>query len=184
MPRLTICSDANPGQPVWDSVDPSLISAKLGAAGVRFETWTASAEIARDAGDAAVLSAYAGDIDRLQREGGYRSVDVLRVLPDHPQLAELRRKFLQEHIHAEDEVRFFVEGSGMFYLHIEKHVYMTLCTRGTLIAVPRHVRHWFDLGSSPCITAIRLFTTAEGWVAQYTGSDIAEQFPKFEREAA
>ncbi len=111
-------------------------------------------------------------------------MDVLRVLPDNPKRTELRQKFLSEHTHVEDEVRFFVEGAGMFYLHIDDHVYMTLCERGDLIGVPDNVRHWFDLGASPCFTAIRFFTNTEGWVARYTGQPIADHFPKFEKEAA
>jgi 1,2-dihydroxy-3-keto-5-methylthiopentene dioxygenase len=43
--------------------------------------------------------------------------------------------------------------------------------------VPANTPHWFDMGSDPEFTAIRLFNNQEGWVAQGTGSDIAKQFP-------
>ncbi|MEM7678491.1 MAG: cupin, partial [Myxococcota bacterium] len=55
-----------------------------------------------------------------------------------------------------------------------------LCERGDLIAVPDGTRHWFDMGSEPNFKCIRFFTNPEGWVAQFTGDDIAGKFPRFE----
>ena len=43
----------------------------------------------------------------------------------------MRRKFLEEHTHAEDEVRFFVEGCGLFVLHIGSEVLSVLCVGST-----------------------------------------------------
>jgi 1,2-dihydroxy-3-keto-5-methylthiopentene dioxygenase len=37
------------------------------------------------------------------------------------------------------------------------------------------------MGENPNFKAIRLFTTSEGWVAHFTGSDIARRFPKLEQ---
>jgi 1,2-dihydroxy-3-keto-5-methylthiopentene dioxygenase len=184
MCHLTIYKDENPALPVWQSSDESAIAQKLKEVGVRYEKWNASVQLPKDATDDAVMEAYASDIARLKREEGYQSVDILRVLPDNPKRVELRQKFLSEHTHIEDEVRFFVEGFGMFYLHIDGHVYMTLCERGDLIGVPDRTPHWFDLGATPNFTTIRFFTNADGWVAQYTGEKIADSFPKFEKEAA
>jgi 1,2-dihydroxy-3-keto-5-methylthiopentene dioxygenase len=188
MSQLTIYDDSSDvrqgGAPIWQSRDPIAIAQKLNAAGVRFEQWTASADLPAQADDTSVLAAYAGDIERLKREEGYQMVDVLRVLPDNPKRGELRQKFLSEHTHAEDEVRFFVEGAGMFYLRIGGQVYITLCERGDLIGVPDRVTHWFDLGATPHFTVLRFFTNEEGWVADYTGDPIAERFPKFEKVPA
>ena len=102
------------------------------------------------------------------------------VPPDHPDREALRKKFLDEHTHAEDEVRFFVAGSGLFSLHLGTRVYEVLCEQGDLIGVPDGTRHWFDMGPAPSFVAIRLFTNPAGWVAQFTGSDIATRFPRHE----
>src|SRR3546814_18410896 len=72
----------------------------------------------------------------------FRSVDVVSVAPDNPQREAMRAKFLDEHFHKEDEVRFFVGGSGLFTLHVDDKVYEVLCTRGALIAVPDPAKHW------------------------------------------
>ena len=76
-----------------------------------------------------MLAAYREQIDRLVAERGYRSVDVVSLDPSHPERAALRAKFLAEHTHADDEVRFFVAGSGLFVLHAEGRVYAALCDR-------------------------------------------------------
>ena len=124
-----------------------------------------------------VLAAYREQIDRLVAERGYRSVDVVSLDPSHPERAALRAKFLAEHTHADDEVRFFVAGSGLFVLHAEGRVYAALCEQDDLISVPAGIRHWFDMGSSPAFTCIRLFNDPAGWVARFTGDDIATRFP-------
>jgi 1,2-dihydroxy-3-keto-5-methylthiopentene dioxygenase len=179
MSRLTIYPEDSAARPLLDTSDGERIAAALEPIGVRFERWAASRLLPADIDDAAVIAAYRTDIERLQRECGYRSVDVLRCLPDNPQREALRLKFLDEHTHDEDEVRFFVEGAGVFYLRAAGKVHMTLCERGDLLGVPAGTRHWFDMGPAPRFTAIRLFTTPAGWVAKFTGERIARNFPSF-----
>lgn len=181
MTWLKIYSDTNAETPEIDTKDPSQIAALLAAHGVRFEQWQAGVELADDAGQEQVITAYKSDIERLQAEKGYKAVDVIRLKADHPQKAELRQKFLNEHRHSEDEVRFFVEGDGLFYLHIGDKIYATLCERGDLIGVPDNTPHWFDMGENPQFCAIRLFTNPEGWVANFTGETIATRFPTYEQ---
>lgn len=124
-----------------------------------------------------MLAAYRSEIERLVAERGYRSVDVVSLDPAYPDREALRRKFLAEHTHADDEVRFFVAGSGLFTLHAAGRVYAVLCEQDDLISVPAGVPHWFDMGSAPAFTCIRLFNDPAGWVAQFTGDDIAARFP-------
>jgi 1,2-dihydroxy-3-keto-5-methylthiopentene dioxygenase len=183
MSRLTIFADDAPGAARLIASDPAAIAAGLAEIGVVFERWAAEAELAPDADDAAVLAAYAGDIARLKAAGGYQAVDVARVTPSTPNTDALRAKFLAEHTHADDEVRFFVEGAAQFYLHQAGQVFVVVCEAGDLISVPAGTPHWFDMGERPRFTALRLFVSPEGWVAQFTGAAIAEAFPKFELAA-
>jgi 1,2-dihydroxy-3-keto-5-methylthiopentene dioxygenase len=183
MSRLQIYADNNPDTKLVDTEDGAEIARELNAIGVRFERWAANVELAADADDHAVIAAYAKDIDRIKAEGGYTTVDILRVMPDFENKKAIREKFLNEHTHSEDEVRFFVEGSGMFYLRVNNRVHMVLCTAGDLISVPYGITHWFDMSDSPHITAIRFFENTEGWTPNFTGTDIAQQFPKYEKVA-
>lgn len=169
------------GAPVGDRItEHGMIAEQLNAIGVRFERWEANRPLAPDADEAAVTGAYPEAIDRLNAEYGFQSVDVVALRPDNPRAAEMRAKFLDEHTHADFEVRFFVEGSGLFYLHVGERVYVVLCEKGDLISVPGGVKHWFDMGEAPDFKCIRFFTVPDGWVAEFTGSDIAARFPDFD----
>ena len=180
MSRLRIFEEDQPQWPLAVHHDHSAISFELGKVGVRFEQWQARQPITPGASQDEVIAAYRDDIDRLMLCEGYRSVDVISLQPDHPDRAALRQKFLSEHTHSEDEVRFFVAGSGQFTLHLAGKVYDVLCEQGDLIDVPDGTRHWFDMSESPCFVAIRLFSNKDGWVAQYTGDDIAQSFPRMQ----
>lgn len=160
--------------------DPAAIADRLGQAGVLFEQWRAEFPLPVDADQDQVLQAYAKDVERLKQRFGFATADVIAVPPDHPQRAELRGKFLNEHTHDDFEVRFFVAGQGLFYLHLATEVCLVLCEAGDLLSVPADTSHWFDMGSRPNLKVIRLFTTPEGWVAKFTGSDIAQHFPSFD----
>ncbi|GAB6141659.1 acireductone dioxygenase [Methylosoma difficile] len=183
MSLLTIYPDQHPEQGERVT-DVNAIVRWLDRIGVQFERWTANSPLAADADEAAVLAAYAEPIDRLMQQYGFQSVDVISLNPDHPNKAELRQKFLSEHTHSDFEVRFFVEGSGLFYLHVDGKVYAVLCEKGDLISVPANTTHWFDMGSHPHFVAIRLFTTPDGWVADFTGNDIAQHFPTYDQTVA
>jgi len=180
MSELKIFSEASPGEPELVSTSHAGIADQLRRIGVRFERWQAGIELSPGAGQDTVIDAYRQDIDRLMDQEGYQSVDVISLSPDHPDRKTLRNKFLSEHYHNEDEVRFFVKGKGLFSLHVGDKVYEVLCQRGDLISVPARTTHWFDMGPNPDFTAIRLFTNPEGWAANFTGSDIADRFSRLE----
>jgi 1,2-dihydroxy-3-keto-5-methylthiopentene dioxygenase len=183
MSALTIYLD---DQPQYGELytDFTAIRKQLYKIGVLFERWTANAPLAANADQASVLAAYADSIDKLKQHYGFQSVDVVKLNSDHPEKDAFRQKFLSEHSHNDFEVRFFVEGRGLFYLHVEDNVYAVLCEQGDLISVPANTPHWFDMGENPTFTCIRFFTTPEGWVAEFTGSAIAATFPTFDEYVA
>ena len=122
-------------------------------------------------------------------EHGYTLVDVAQLhTGDDPEAlavaAGARQKFLAEHTHDEEEIRFFSWGSGVFYLHVDGRVFAMLCTAGDLLSVPAMTTHWFDMGTAPDFTAIRFFRSDDGWVGTFTGSDIATRFPTYDELAA
>ena len=174
MSRLQVFREDDAARPIIATENSAVIASTLREIGVRFERW-----LTRETGDD-VLAAYAQEIDLLKSEGGYQTVDVVSVVPDHPDRATMRTKFLSEHTHAEDEVRFFVGGEGLFTLHHGGRVFDVLCTAGDLMSVPAGMKHWFDMGAVPRFTAIRLFVNPDGWVAAFTGDDISDRFPRHE----
>lgn len=174
--RDLLAGDA-PAAPLEVTLDGERISQLLAGIGVRFERWSADRALPDGASQADILAAYGTEVARLSAEGGYRTADVVRIAKGTPNTGPMRAKFLDEHRHGEDEVRFFTEGAGSFYLHVDDRVYHVVCEQNDLISVPASTRHWFDMGTDPAFCAIRLFTNPDGWVATFTGDAIAARFP-------
>jgi 1,2-dihydroxy-3-keto-5-methylthiopentene dioxygenase len=180
MTTLSAYPDRDGSQPKLTTTDLTRIQDILNAAKVEFERWSTDVEVFPCDPPERILAAYEHWLADLKRRGGYTAADVIALTPDHPNRLALRQKFLEEHTHAEDEVRFFVAGSGAFYLHVDDRVLAVTCERGDLIRVPANTRHWFDAGPAPNLVAIRVFTNPDGWVAEYTGDRISQRFPRLE----
>ncbi len=180
MSRLRIFNDTDPTTPLFTTEDQAAMAARLKEIGVRFEQWQASAPVLPGASPEEVMAAYRADIDRLVAENGFKTVDVVSIAPDNPNKDATRTQFLDAHFHKEDEVRFFVAGSGLFSLHVGGKVYEIRCEQGDLVGVPDSTTHWFDMGPEPSFIAIRFFTEPDGWVGHFTGTDIARRFPRYE----
>jgi 1,2-dihydroxy-3-keto-5-methylthiopentene dioxygenase len=144
--------------------------------GVKFDRWD-GVIIDDDYTADQILEAYSPYLEELLSTGTVESADVVSMTVDTPNYQEMRSKFLNEHTHSEDEVRMFVRGYGDFILHIDDKIYSIHCEKDDLLSVPKNIKHWFDAGTEPNFTALRIFNDPSGWVAQFTGSDIATQFP-------
>jgi 1,2-dihydroxy-3-keto-5-methylthiopentene dioxygenase len=177
MSRLTIYAHDAPDTPILRTEESASIAAELERIGVRFERWQSPVTPSPDDSAETILEAYRPYLDKLMGTTGAGSADVIKLTPDNPQAGALRQKFLSEHIHTEDEVRFFVHGSGNFIMHVNDRIYDAHCTAGDLISVPANTKHWFDAGERPFFTALRVFTDTSGWVPHYTGEAVHERFP-------
>jgi len=184
MTKLVVLREDDPATVAHTTTDGAEITAWLDERGVRFDRW----EVHPLAEGDDVLALYRDEVDGLCRAEGYVTVDVARLHPDaaNPEwptkAAEARRRFLDEHTHDDDEVRFFADGRGAFYLRLGPggEVSIVVCEAGDLISVPKDTRHWFDMGTAPSFAAIRFFRVAEGWVGRFTGDPIASRFPTFD----
>lgn len=189
MTTLIIQSESDSEKTHLHTQDPTRITAELNERGIRFEQWRVDQPLPSSAAAETVLAAYANDVERIKQEG-YATVDVVGLTPEpkNPEWPDkankARQMFLAEHTHADDEVRFFVEGKGCFYLRINGEVLMTICEAGDLIWVPAGTNHWFDMGTEPHFKAIRFFRISEGWVGDFTGDDIASRFPSLDELTA
>jgi 1,2-dihydroxy-3-keto-5-methylthiopentene dioxygenase len=146
------------------------VAAFLGSQGIAFERWSPR-RLGQEATSADVLAAYGGEVEGLKRSGGYVTADVIDVRPATEGLEAMLAKFRREHWHDEDEVRFILEGRGVFHIHPRGGpVFAIEVGPGDLIRVPRGTWHWFDLCAERRIRAIRLFQDPSGWTPRYTGS--------------
>ena len=180
MSEMRVYDERQPTQPLLTLNNSAEISKELRTIGVQFKHWAVPQDLDSSATQDEVIEACRDVLNPLMDKHGFKSMDVISLSADHPDKDTLRDKFLHEHTHDDFELRFFVDGSGLFNIHHENRVYAVLCERGDLISVPAGTRHWFDMGPQPYFKAIRLFTADQGWVANFTGDDIADQFPRLE----
>jgi 1,2-dihydroxy-3-keto-5-methylthiopentene dioxygenase len=156
--------------------EPEAVRERLAPAGIVYEHWEPAHPVADDAPPADVLEAYAGEISRLKQEGGYVTADVIDVKPETPGLEAMLAKFSREHWHDEDEVRFILQGRGLFHIRPREGPVLAIeVVAGDLLRVPRGTWHWFDLCADRRIRAIRLFQDPSGWTPHYTESGAERQ---------
>jgi 1,2-dihydroxy-3-keto-5-methylthiopentene dioxygenase len=155
---------------------PEEIRAYLAARGIDYER-TDRIRVPDGASADELLAAHQQKIDELKAAGGYVTADVIDVHAGTPNLEAMLNKFNTEHWHDEDEVRFIVEGRGLFHVRpAEGPVFAIEVEAGDLIRVPKGTHHWFDLCVDRRIRAIRLFQDPAGWTPHYTGSGADRQF--------
>jgi len=139
---------------------------------IDYGIWKTDRELPENPSDEAILTAYGSEIEQAKEEGGYVTADVIAVQADTPGLDAMLAKFSSEHWHDEDEVRFIIDGRGVFHINPgdDKPVVALELGAGDYIRVPRGTLHWFDLCQDRTIKAIRLFQDPSGWTPNYTGS--------------
>jgi 1,2-dihydroxy-3-keto-5-methylthiopentene dioxygenase len=149
----------------------------LAGIGIDYERWEFPADLPEDASADQVLNAYSEQIEKLKREGGFVTADVIDVNADTPGLGAMLAKFNIEHTHDEDEVRYIVAGRGLFHIHPRQGPVVAVeVEAGDLIRVPRGTLHWFDLCGDRRIRAIRLFQDKSGWTPHYTSSGVDRNY--------
>ena len=156
--------------------DRGSVTSHLASIGIHYEHWDLP-QTAESATPEALLSAFRKEIDSLKAKGGYQTADVIDVNPNTPGLETMLAKFNSEHWHEEDEVRFIVDGRGLFHIHPENGPLTAIeVEAGDLICVPCKTRHWFDLCGNRRIRAIRLFQDTAGWTPYYTRSGVDKNY--------
>lgn len=145
--------------------------------GIWFERWQVAGRLAESATDADILREYAPEIEKVKASGGYVTADVINVHAETPNLDAMLQKFNKEHTHSEDEVRFTVEGRGVFHLHPENGpVFSVTVESGDMINVPCGMKHWFHLCDDRHIRCIRFFEDPTGWTPHYIDQGVHGEF--------
>jgi 1,2-dihydroxy-3-keto-5-methylthiopentene dioxygenase len=113
-------------------------------------------------------SAFQGPLDALKRANGYIEQDIVQLAPETPNLEVICAKFVDEHTHDDDEVRFVLEGEGIFDIRTNDDRWMRVVVEaGDLIVVPAGRNHRFLLTDRKHIRCVRLFKDTSGWVPNY-----------------
>lgn len=157
--------------------DFEVIKDQLAAHGIMIARWEASVLLSETATQAEILEAYSHELKPFMEKNGYATADVINVHPKTENLLAIREKFMKEHTHNEDEIRFFVDGVGKFWFHLDnEEILCVTCERGDFMSVPKNFRHWFDLAPTYFVKAIRIFSNMEGWTPHYTDSGVDAKY--------
>jgi 1,2-dihydroxy-3-keto-5-methylthiopentene dioxygenase len=123
-----------------------------------------------------VLQSLDSYFEQLKKDAGYQSRDLIVLHPELSNLDTLLSKFASCHTHADDEVRYIIEGEGVFgFVRPDGSQVELTVQPEEYINVPAGSEHWFHLTKTRRIKAVRYFTTTEGWIPEYTGTEI--RFP-------
>jgi len=156
-------------------IDPGTVSTYLNELGVIYDSWgverlsrrLAESYSLNSEEQQSILHHYAPEISDLKSRQGYLAQDIVVLSDATPNLEAILEKFRREHHHTDDEVRFVVDGSGIFTLRKNDRIFDVKVTAGDLIVVPAFTRHWFDLTPERKIKCIRIFKDPAGWAAIY-----------------
>lgn len=113
-------------------------------------------------------AAYQPHLDGLRQDRGYIEQDIIALTPETPNLDAICAKFDGEHHHDDDEVRFVLDGGGIFDIRSRDDRWMRVeVEAGDLIVVPKGRHHRFELTDAKMIRCVRLFKDQAGWVPHY-----------------
>ncbi|MEM7580491.1 MAG: acireductone dioxygenase [Mastigocoleus sp.] len=124
-----------------------------------------------------VLQSLDSYFQELKSKEGYQSRDLIVLHPGIPNLDDLLSKFDRIHTHGDDEVRYIIDGEGIFGFVRPDGTQVELTVQAQeYINVPAGTQHWFYLTPNKRVKAVRYFITTEGWIPEYT--DIPIRFRK------
>jgi 1,2-dihydroxy-3-keto-5-methylthiopentene dioxygenase len=112
--------------------------------------------------------AYQPPLDALAHARGYVEQDIVELSPATPELDTICAKFDREHLHTDDEVRYVLEGEGIFDVRSADDRWIRITVEsGDLLVVPANLHHRFLLTEKKHIRCVRLFKDKSGWVPHY-----------------
>lgn len=161
-------------------VEEQAIRDFLSSAGVTYQRWPIPEAIRdwvhsqaslTDEQKRSCLEALRDKLDELNRTEGYCQADIVVLHPDTPGLDSILAKFDKVHLHTDDEVRFILDGRGVFGFSVDTGLSPSKFTlevsAGEYIVVPANSWHWFELCEDKRIKAVRIFKDMAGWVPHY-----------------
>ena len=107
-------------------------------------------------------------IASIKRDHGYVDEDFVELQQDMPNFDAICAKFDKEHYHTEDEVRFVMDGEGIFDVRDDSDRWIRIeVFSGDGIVIPARTHHRFYLTPRNHIRCMRLFANHDGWAPLY-----------------
>jgi 1,2-dihydroxy-3-keto-5-methylthiopentene dioxygenase len=159
-------------QPITES---SKIQKFLQERGVEYRFWAVSSDLNNlldkdvldDSEKESLLEGLDSRFQELKEKHGYTTRDLIVLHPQVVGLPDMLAKFDKLHFHTDDEVRYIIDGSGIFGFNINGEEFSVYVEKNDFISVPKNTNHWFKLDGKMRIKAVRYFQDMSGWVPHY-----------------
>jgi len=108
-----------------------------------------------------------GKLSAVRKERNYSYFDIVTVSPDRlPNYEAKIKSFYEEHLHTDEEIRFFLEGSGFFDVRGLKDEWIRIAANaGDMITLPAGIYHRFSTDEKNYAKVMRLFQGDPVWTA-------------------
>ncbi|HEY9624546.1 MAG TPA: hypothetical protein V6C78_29590 [Crinalium sp.] len=118
-----------------------------------------------------ILELHDSQFEFLKRQGNYVWSDLLVLHPGSPTLDMVLKTYGRCHAHTAPEALYMLSGELVIgFVYSDGRQAQLLLQSQDYIHIPHGVEHWSSLTASLTVKAVRYFTTADGWVPQYTGT--------------
>ncbi|CAL8097483.1 unnamed protein product [Orchesella dallaii] len=123
-----------------------------------------------------------GSLEKIRKDRGYSYEDEIEVSSDKlPNFEMMIKKFANEHLHTDEEIRFILDGKGYFDVRegITDEWVRIEVVKGDLIILPAGIYHRLVLDPARYIKAKRLFVGEPVWTAYDRPADEMEARQKY-----
>jgi 1,2-dihydroxy-3-keto-5-methylthiopentene dioxygenase len=120
-----------------------------------------------------ILAAFKTEFAYFKRANGCQWCDLKVLQPGSPQIYALMTQSNRTHTHTDAEVIHILAGECVFgFVYANGSQVQLMLQAEEYIKVPANTEHWFYLTPLLYLKALQYYTTAQGWVPQYTNRKV------------
>ncbi|HLO87503.1 MAG TPA: acireductone dioxygenase [Nostocaceae cyanobacterium] len=127
-----------------------------------------------------IVELHSSVFEFLQQENNYLWCDLLNVHPGSPNLQAQVTTYQNYHTHTAPEAIYLLAGEMIYgFVRSDGSQVQLLIQAQDYLHIPANVEHWSSPAASLHFKVIRYFTTVEGWMPNYTGTQLSDSLHKF-----